>query len=200
MNKLAIVLLGWLALGLELGLKPGLALHVAGGQVAPSFVFVVVAMVAMFATPGQARWCAVLLGLAMDATNLLPLRAATADVGGATGAVLGPHALGFLLGVQLVLLLRGSTNRKNPMTLGFLAGAGFLAAQCVLVAVFTFRSLVLEPLAWSVGAELLLRGLAALATALLGWLLGVGLLPLAPAIGLQVSQPISAGRWGGMRS
>jgi cell shape-determining protein MreD len=190
MNKLGVLLLVWVALGLELSLKPGLALGAT--PIAPSFVFVVLTLIALFAPPKQARWAALLTGLAMDAACVLVLRqnsSAGLDVDLRT---LGPHALAMVLGVQLIIAIRHTTMRRNPLTMGFLAMLGYAAAQIVLITVLSVRASAFDPLAWSLGHELWTRLASSVYTGLAAWAIAFVLLPLAPLLGLQVASSYSS--------
>jgi hypothetical protein len=187
MNRVALILLVWLALGLELSLRPALALGTTA--IAPSFVLCVLTLVAMFAPPTSVRWTALLTGLAVDLLSTLPLTNAVSDT-----RIIGPTALAFLLAAQLVLSVRSIMMRRNPLTLGVLAMLAGLAVAITLVFVFTLRSWMFDPLTWSVSRELLTRSGSALYTGVLGTLLAFGLLPLAPVLGLKIESAMIAGR------
>lgn len=184
MNKLGVGLLLWLAVGLELGVKPGLAL--GNSTIAPSIVFATLTMIAMFAPPAQARWAALLTGLALDATSVLAARQGTVAGFDVDLRTLGPNAIALLVGVHLIVAIRHMTMRRNPLTMGFLAMLGSASAQIVLVAIISLRAAMFDPLAWSLGHELWTRLAGAAYTGVLGWALAFVLLPLAPALGLQV--------------
>ncbi len=117
MNWLVAGLLSWLLLGMELGLRPELRL--GRTDIAPSFIFCLVTFIAMAGPAASARWAALAAGLVMDVISGLPVKDS-----GAEAYLLGPHALGYLLGCQLVLTLRGVMIRHNPLALAFLAAVG----------------------------------------------------------------------------
>jgi cell shape-determining protein MreD len=186
MNRGAFLLVAWIALGLELSLRPALALGSQG--IGPSFVFCALTLCAMFAPPGLVRWTALLLGLAMDLLTPLPAH------GPIELRVIGPTSLAYIAGVQVILAVRGATIRRNPLTLGFLAFVGLLTAQLVLVVLLALRSWTMDDLAFSAGRELLVRSGEAAYTGILACVLALGLLPLAPLLGLQVGVQVVSGR------
>ena len=112
------LLLAWVFLGLEVGLRSAMPFGEAG--VAPSFALILCVYVSMGATHGHAHWAALLLGACVDLASRRVLR------GGGDVTVLGPNALGFLLACQLTLVMRGVVFRKNPLALAFLACVGGL--------------------------------------------------------------------------
>jgi hypothetical protein len=192
MNRALLVLLLWIALGLEMGLKE--ALRLRDLPIAPSFVFCCVTLVAMFASPQVVRWTALAVGLMLDLLCVLPIRDSLADVW-----ILGPNMLAMLVGCEVIMLVRGSTIRRNPLTLGFLAGVGSLASATVLLCVFTMRTWMLDSLTWDLWFQTWTRGASAIYTGLVGVVMAFGLLPLAPLLGMQTTLPSVGGgraaRW-----
>lgn len=154
MRFLPLLLLAWLALSFEIGLKDSIAL---GPGLAPSFVLILSTWVALGATPSFARWTAIGLGAAMDLAAARPL----AD--GATVVILGPYALGFLLAAQFTLTLRGVMFRKSPYSLALLAALSGIVSGAIVVALLFVRSWY-EPLDFHATADLFARGGAALYT------------------------------------
>jgi hypothetical protein len=187
MNKLALVLVAWVALGLELSLRPALALGAT--TISPSFVICILTLVAMFAQPSAVRWTALLLGIAVDLLTALPIANAASDT-----RIVGPSAIAFVLAAQLVLSVRSVMMRRNPLTLGVLAMLAAMATAIALVTVFTVRSWMFDPIAWSATSELWTRCASAVYTGVLGSLLAFALLPLAPVLGLKIETTMMAGR------
>jgi hypothetical protein len=177
MNRLAFALLAWILLGLELGLKSALELGATG--IAPSFIVPMGMFIAMAATPTRSVWSCLILGLVLDLTSSLP---------GAAGSpvIVGPWALGMVLAAQLVLAIRPMMIKRNPLTVAFLSVVGAGVAQIVVVAILTGRGIVYGDLAWSAGPELVRRLGSALYTGLAGYVMALGLIPLAPVLGLQL--------------
>lgn len=187
MNKMGMVLVAWIALGLELSLRPALAL--GSTAISPSFVLCIVTLVAMFGQPANVRWTALLMGLAVDLLSTLPLANAAGDV-----RIIGPTAIAFVIAAQLVMSVRSVMMRRNPLTLGVLAMLAAMASAIALVAIFTLRSLMFDPMSWSVTHELLVRGGGAIYTGVIGSLLAFALLPLASVLGLKIDSTLIGGR------
>lgn len=177
MNFLATLVAAYVAFALELGLRQALAL--GGGNAAPSFVFALAIVIAVAAPPGAVLWTFLLFGLLTDLT--WPQEA----IGGVRSfAIVGPYALGYLVAAQFVLSMRALIIRRNPLSLAFLCGVGYLVAQVVVVALLTFRSSY-TPIEWNPTQQLLWRGGGALYTAMLGLLIGLIAGPLTSALGLH---------------
>lgn len=178
MNVLLVVLLGWLCTGLEMGVKE--ALNVRFGVVgAPSFVVPLAVVIALSAPPAAALWSCLGLGLCLDLT------APQSFAGGATATtlVLGPHALGLVLGGQFVLAVRGVVMRRNPISVVVLSvGAGAIMG-IVVTALMTVRHLY-DPVEWHPAQQLMSNLLAALLTGGTALVLSLPLIPLTPMLGL----------------
>lgn len=181
MNWIALWLVCWVFLGLEKGLKG--PLEIGASDIAPSFVFALVTLVGMSANRVQATWAAIGLGLAMDLLFQVPLKGGITPV-----VVVGPYALAFALSVQLVIALRGLVIKHNPLSMGFLALAGALVAQTVLVAIYTFRTLLGAPFAWDATHQLIAGAGSALYTGVVATGLALVMLPVAEYLGLPALQ------------
>lgn len=165
--------MAWLALGVELGLRPALELGSTG--IAPSFVVPCAVFVALWAPTHVAAAACLVLGLLVDLTWLAP-----APAGGA--AVAGPHALGYLLMAQLVGAARSLIIRRNPLTLIVLSAVGSVIVHAVVVALLTIHTLV-EPLTWDPTGEIIRRLAASLYTAVSGAAVALVVYPLTPLFG-----------------
>lgn len=176
MKRIALFVLAWLLLGLEIGLRSTLQLW--SPIVSPSLVFILAAFVAMTAPPRTAAWWAIGLGLAVDVVSPTPL-----PPPGLPAVVLGPHALAFLVASHLIVSMRGVMIRRNPLTLGFLTLAGGLVAQALLLSVAFVRS-YLDGAAFHAAEELGARGAGAAYTAVVGVALAFVLIPAAELLGL----------------
>lgn len=181
MNFLAFAVLAWIFFGLEMGLKKSLELGQSG--IAPGIVFVLVVYVAMFAPQLAALWCAFILGASMDVLTGPNLRD-----GAGQAAVFGPHALGYVLAAQFSLVMRGVMNRRNPLSVAFLALFGAIIAEITVVALYSLRAWYGDPIVWQASGELLRRIGAAAYTGLAGFVLSLALLPIAPLLGFDVGQ------------
>ncbi len=180
MNWLSFGVCAWVAVGLELSLKD--ALRLGPQPIAPSFVFVLLTAIAMGAPGRVVLWSSLIMGVLTDLTTVMPV-----TNGGAAGVVVGPHAVAFVLGTQLVMTLRGVMIRRNPLTMGFLAMCGSAVAQIALVAVYSLRSLY-DPVVWHASSELWARLGSSVYTGVLGALLALVLLPLSPFLGIAGPQ------------
>jgi len=182
MNRIGLALAAWVFLGLDLGLsKP--VLEIGSTQIAPSFLFVLVAFVAMCAPGSVPTWTALAIGLLVDLLTEVTLT--TPD---ARAIILGPHAIAFVLGAHLIVALRGVMIRRNPLTLGFLALCGSVVAQIVLVAILWVRTLF-DPIALSPTHELVVGLGSSVYSGAVAVPLALVLLPAAPFLGLPSQQP-----------
>jgi len=157
-----------IALAADAALMPALAL----GGATPSMVAVLVTFVVVLAARDSAWFAAVLAGAALDLAAPLPFD-------GRTIIVIGPWALGFAFGAQVLLTLRGMLVRRNPLTIAASTFVFLMAASLVWCAVWSIRAWLPDSLPpWA--GESVLRAFAersrwALWTAALalplGWLL-----------------------------
>lgn len=183
MNPLLVVVLAWLGMGLETGLKNTFAVHVGSVTGAPGFALPIVVLIALCAPPMATLWAALGIGLLLDLTA--PFNTTTSG----NLFLFGPGALGTVLGAQFVLLVRGMVIRRNPLTLVVLSmAAGIISAICT-VALITVREFILrDPIVWAPTHELMDRLFSAILTGGSGLVLGVLLLPLTPMLGLPAGQ------------
>lgn len=172
MNRIVLAIAAYVALALEIGFKPALAL--GESAVAPSFVAPLAAFCALLAPANRVVWICMGLGLLVDLT---------AHTGGAGVAGVGPNALGFALGGALVKSLRGVLIRRNPLTIMLMAVCLMVLASLVVVACYTLRSLLGYDDAWNAGGELIARMSSAMYTAVSGLVMGWVLSPMAALFG-----------------
>lgn len=172
MNWVAFALTAWVFVGLEVGLRSALELGQTG--IAPSFVIPLGVFVALGAPGPQALWACLLLGLSVDLTRTVDAE------GGEALTMIGPYALGMLLGGQLTLSARGVLIRRNPLTLGALSVLVAVVAQAVVMVIALVHRLYGDPLASAPGGELWPRLASALATGVAGLVLAKVLTPLTP--------------------
>ena len=175
MNWLVFVVISYLALVLQLGLKPVWMISLGGvGELSPSLMLIVVVYVALHAPTWVALWCALGLGLVVEMTaSPMP------------GAVLvGPVTLGYLAAAYAVLQLRGMVFRESLIAFIVLVLIGGLFQELVAVALLSMRE-VPWPLGevipgWSAADQLMHRFLELLYTAALAIPLGLGLMASRP--------------------
>lgn len=132
MNWIAFAAVAWISLGLELGLRD--ALQLGNSSIAPSFALLLVLFVAMWAPLPTVIGASLTIGVLVDLTRLVPVE------GSQSIAVLGPHALGYLLGAYAVVTLRAIVFRKSLLTIAILCLIGGSVAASVIAALLTVRS------------------------------------------------------------
>ena len=181
MNWLLFTLVSCVLFGLEIGLRDALKLGPTG--IAPSFVMPLAVLVAASAPRAQAWWGCLALGLITDLLNVVELK----DQGGAFGVV-GPYALGYLLGGHFVMTLRGMIFRRNPFAIAFLTLLASVVCQSVVVAAYTLRGFY-DPIVWDATGQLMQRMGSALYTGGGAIIVSLALLPLSGMLGLTAGAP-----------
>ena len=178
MNVVLAILLGWLALGLETGLKGTLAVHLGSYAAAPSFVLPLAVFIALCAPPQQATWACVTLGLFLDLT-------APQALPGDSLVVIGPYAIGTFLACQFVLAVRGMVIRRHPLTVVMLSIVAAMIMQIAVTALLTLRGLVADhAMVWNPSHELVERLASALVTGASALVIAILVAPMAPLLGL----------------
>ncbi|MBX3363664.1 MAG: hypothetical protein KF866_02760 [Phycisphaeraceae bacterium] len=185
MNAIAFLVVAWVLLGLQLGLSETLRLGISGP--APDLLLVLAAFAALQAPVRTALWTAFLLGLVTDLTWTV------ARPGGSAVPVFGPHALGYVLGAQAIVSIRGNLIRRNPLTLGAVTLIAGVIAGVLVVAMMTLRT-TYDPIVWRAGSELATRMGAAVYSGVAGVITAFALLPLTPILGLGTTTG-RVGRW-----
>lgn len=181
MNWLLFTLISWVLFGLELGLRDALKLGPTG--IAPSFVMPLAVLVAASAPRAHAWWACLALGLITDLLNVVELK----DQGEVVG-VIGPYALGYLLGGHFVMTLRGMIFRRNPFAIAFLTLLASVVCQSVVVAAYTLRGFY-DPIVWDATGQLMQRMGSALYTGGAAIIVSLALLPLTGMLGLTAGAP-----------
>lgn len=181
-----VLVLGYLFLAAEIGLREGLS--IGPRQSAPSLVVPLLVFVALHAPGVATMWTALLLGICVD---LSTQRGPDALV------IVGPHALGFLLGAYFVLTVRGVMIKRNPWTLVVLSVLAALLSHTVVIAIFTFRKVYGESVDFVAWQQLVDRFVRSLLTGL-GALLSAALLfPIIGVFGFvdpHLRRPLSRSR------
>jgi hypothetical protein len=165
-------------LGLELALKPALALEPSG--IAPSFVLPLIAFVALHAPAMPTLWVALAIGVVLDLTD--PVLAAD---GRYEITVMGPMALGCLAAAYTSLTIRGLLVRRNPITLIVLAVMVTLVANLVAVSMFSMRSVYDSAVALRPTDELVRGVLSAVYTGVSATVLAAVFMPLSGLFGFH---------------
>lgn len=125
------IIIAWVALGCEWGLRDALAL--GSTPIAPSFVLVLAVFVSMWAPAAQALTACLALGLALDLLAQVP-------AGEGMRTVVGPHALGLLLTGYTIITSRTLVFRRNLQTAVILTLLGGLIAAIVATLLLALRS------------------------------------------------------------
>ncbi|MGP1309494.1 MAG: hypothetical protein ACTS27_04775 [Phycisphaerales bacterium] len=179
MNWIAFALAAWLALGAELGLKPALAL--GSTSVAPSFAFILLAFVAMWAPPVAVYTAALIVGAVLDLTH-----PPATDGGLSSVVVIGPYALGCLAGCYAAVTARGVLIKQNPLSFAFLALVLTLVAHAVVLTLLRVRASY-DDLAVAFTSEVGVRLSSTLYTAVVALLVGPLLRLLIPLFGFPAT-------------
>lgn len=181
MNVLPVALLGYLLLGLELGLRPHIGLGPPDAKhIAPSLVLPLVLYVAMFAPANAALWLGLATGLVVDLTAPPALKGEPSLLW-----VVGPNALGYLAAAYFVVTIRGFMIKRNPLTLMFLSICGALLAGLVAVAILTVRHQFHGDMIRTPGQELGVRFWSAIYTGVVALGLSVLFSVLSGVLGIQ---------------
>ena len=182
MNPLLLIVLGWIGVGLEMGLKSAFTFHFGSTVGAPSFAVPIVVLIAICAPPIPALWFAIAVGVLLDLTSPLLTTTSSAIF------LVGPSSLSLILGAQFVLLVRGMVIRRHPLTMVILSVAASAISAICTVAIITIRHLILrDPIEWSATHELTSRLFSAVLTGGSALVLAILLLPLSPLLGLTAA-------------
>jgi rod shape-determining protein MreD len=181
MNWFVFILIAWVCFGLELALLP--VFDAGSGGVHPSMVVPLLVFIAINAPRRPTLWCAITLGIVMDLLRPIPA------VDGGTFTVIGPHALGYLLGVHFVLAVRGMLISRNPLTMVVMSILVMLIAQIVVVSMFTARGIGDSSLIWDAGIQLRQGLFSSLYTGISALLLSFVFFALGPFFGFASAVP-----------
>lgn len=181
MRWLVFALFAYVALALDQGLRTLLAFDPGVGPVAPSFTLVLAVYVGLWAPSRAVAWAFLFLGAASDLLHVWPsVQAAAPNASGpALGAIMGPLAIGYLVGAYAVIQVRGLLYRESTFALAVVALGVGAAVHLVAMLLLTLRGLPLplgEPVpGWRVADEFLRRFLEILYTAVLAVPVGMAL-------------------------
>lgn len=167
MNPLAFMVLLWLGAGAEWGFRD--ALQLGSVSIAPSFLFIVLAFIALWATPSAALWAGLSIGITLDLLHQLPTSH------GIDAVVIGPGAIGCLVAAYLVVNMRAILLSRNLFTAPFVTLLAMIVAQVIAVALLAIRGTYDTIEFGPAGAELMQRLASALFT-------GVLAIPVFPAL------------------
>jgi len=135
MNWFVFVIFAWLSVGLDTGLSE--VFRPFSLSIAPSFAHVLLVYVCVWAPHRTAFAAALIIGLAQDMISAVPMSAeATQDV-----VVLGPHALGAVLGAALIVNLRSVMIKKSAISMFVLTFFSVALLEIVVTASLSIRSI-----------------------------------------------------------
>lgn len=178
------LILAYVFLGLELGLAD--LLQIGANGPSPSWLIVVMVYVASVAPALTALWAAMILGILND------LSAIHAGPNETVQVILGPYAIGYVLGALATLQLRTVVYRRHPLTMSLLALVSGLAVHATVWILYLFRDVLahfstfFDPVTVSAWDSLVARLLLVLYTAAFALPLGWLLIKLGPLFGFQV--------------
>lgn len=166
MNRLVFGISAYVLLALQRGLVPAWEV----GGTTPNLLLILAAFVGVSAPRTTALLALLILGLLLDLMPG-PLRD--------SGVILGPHAVGFLVGGYALLQLRGMLFRESIITIVVMVGV--LGGFCALVeaTIYLFRGLpwlANDPLSWSIARQLGHEAREVFYSALVAVPVGLGLL------------------------
>jgi len=196
MNWIVFAIAAYLLYIAETGLRELLAVDLAwvGVGVAPSFLLVLLVFVAVSATPRALAWTALVLGALVDLSTVYGSGGAASDM-----VVLGPSALGFLVGGYVGIQLRGLVFRESVATHAVLTFVVGLFAHLVAVALLTARGLPMplgQPVpGFSAADEMVRRFFSLLYTAILALPLSYVLLRTTPVWGFVAGHGPTTARY-----
>ncbi len=146
MNWIVFTITAYVLFALQAGLAPAWAF----GNATPNLLLILAVFVGVSAARHATPWALLILGVLLD---LQPGPLAE------HGVILGPHALGYLVGAYAVLQLRNLLFRESLLTIVIMVFAVGGFAALIEAVVYALRGLpwmFAEPLPWSAG-ELLWR-------------------------------------------
>ncbi|MGQ0626738.1 MAG: hypothetical protein ACT4PL_01400 [Phycisphaerales bacterium] len=187
MNYLLVAVLGYVLLGLDLALRPFVAIGAAGGggepMQAPYFLLPLVVFIAMYGQPLPVLWTGLVLGLLSDLATGQYLVHATQS----TVTIPGPGAIGWCAAAYLVLTLRALVMRRNPIAFIVLCVFAAGLASVVAVAVLSLRQFLGfgDAVPFSGREQLTARLVASLLTAISSAALLLIFRPMVPLFGFD---------------
>lgn len=171
-----VLIVAAVLLGLEQAAKAPLA--VGNTSIAPSFVIPFIVFIALFAPPLAALWTALLIGLVVDLATVW-------SNGVNELVVVGPSALGYVVGTYFVLTVRALLYRRNPITMMAMSVAAAALAGLVFVAIHSIRMMYSDAYVFHGLTELGHRLLGSVYTGAVGLVMAFGLFPMMPLFGFH---------------
>jgi len=190
MNWMVSSIALWIVMGLELGLRNGLALGSTGA--APSFALIYLVYLGLSAPKRTALWGGLVIGLVLDLSRALP----SAD-GLRVVTVIGPLTVGGALAAYTTVQIRGVLNQRNPLTGPLVVVVAVFLAHLVAIAMLELRSWYDPAVSIPALADLGRAALTAVYSAAVALALGVIARPVLPVLAAvhQFDTTPSAWRW-----
>ena len=135
MNPVGFVVVLWVVLGLDWGLRSSLELGSTG--IVPSLLAVLLTFVCVRAPKGAALWSAIVIGVLIDL-----LRDVSLDGRDETTVVVGPAAVGAMAAAALVLNVRGLLYQRNVVSIAILSGFAAVLMNLTAAMLLVIRSRV----------------------------------------------------------
>ncbi|MGD9690856.1 MAG: hypothetical protein AB7K52_15060 [Phycisphaerales bacterium] len=188
MNLLPVAVIAYVLVGLDQAMFETLEV----GGCSPRLVIPLLVYVAMYAPARSALWLGLCVGLATDLLSAMTIR--NIGLSEPIGVrLIGPNAVGYLVGMYAVIVLRGYMIKRSPGTPPALTLVAASLAGIAAVAIVSFRYQLhttfrlIDPASWEwrSGTELLLRLGAALYTAIVAIPLSLLFRPLTRTMGLD---------------
>lgn len=176
MNWIAFAIAAWIACGLEYGLAD--AFRLGDTPVAPSFLLILGVFVCLWGSPSATLISCLVVGLLLDFIYQQQIQDAEQFV-----TIIGPNALGLLLGGYAVLNMRALMFRRNALALGFLTIVAGGLMHIVAWALLYLRTVWSEPVLGAVAGELGYRLAGAVYSGVAALLVGVILGAVRPVFG-----------------
>lgn len=175
MNWVVFGILSYVVLVIQTSLSPLMTVDMGLGSITPDFVLIFAVVLGLFAPAHIAVIVWGVLGLLVDL--------AMPPVAGGL-SIIGPHTLGYLAGVCVLLQLRSMVFRQHPLTAGFLVFMCGLAMELVVVFIFTVRGLYDVTDFWAM-SELGTRFAGLVYSGVVGAVLSLPMRRLLPLLGLE---------------
>lgn len=176
MNWLAFAIAAWVACGFEYGLRD--AFRLGETPVAPSFLLILAVFVCLWASPGAVLSACLIIGMLMDFIFLQQIQGTEQWL-----TILGPHALGLLLGGYAVLNMRALMFRRNALALAFLCIVAGALMHILAWALLYLRGVWGDPVFGGVAGELGYRLAGAVYTGVMALVIGLILGLVRPVFG-----------------
>lgn len=136
MNWIIFAFITYFVLGFDLGLRELFTVQISNSEITPSFMLIFMVLICSMAPTMPALWSAMILGLLVDLTCSY----SSGDAG--LVVLIGPYALGYMLGALLILQVRTIIYRRHPFTMALLTFAAGIVVNLLAVFMISVRYLL----------------------------------------------------------